>query len=224
MNTPTPAAARGFYRAAERQLRSAYPAGMPQSAQALILNARRMSELADGDLQDFIDAAAGIPREDLMRALAEFDVMFSDPRMRVIETLPDEAAAAVHAILAARTKPACRHILAAAATSAVLPCAICIAHPEPVRCRACHDQHIDDEHDPAAELVCDWCGAQCLHKIFPIMIPLGSILAVRNLAARRTFAVGPAAIIGIGACYRCRRDVLGSSRSIADMFAALESL
>ncbi len=84
---------------------------------------------------------------------------------------------------------------------------LCAAHPGDVRCPACHDEHVSACHDQRHELTCDWCGAVCLHSIYPVPVALGSLIAVRNLAARRRFAVGPVWLAGLGACYRCHRDL-----------------
>lgn len=224
MTIPTPAEIRGFYRDAEQRLRDSHPGSVPQAAQAWIIRARQTSELPDRELQQFIDDGAELPEGLALAALAEFDAMFSNPMLRLVETLPGDAGENCRAIIGARNTRACRHILAGAAVSAVLPCTMCAVHPGVARCPNCHEQHVTGEHDALAELVCDWCGAQCLHKIFPIVIPLGSITAVRNLADKRAFTVGPAGITGLGACYSCRRDMTRNSKTIADVFAALDEL
>lgn len=223
MNIPTPAELRGLYRDAERRLRDAHPDGVPQAGQEWIIRTRRIAELPDSELQDFIDEGADIPEDAALAALTEFGKIFSNPMLRLVESLPADPASACRAIIGAKSTRACRHILAGAALSAILPCTMCIAHPEQARCPSCHDQHVISDHDEREELVCDWCGTQCLHQIFPVVIPLGSITAVRNLADKRSYVVGPAGITGLGACYSCRRDMIRHSKTIADVFAALES-
>jgi hypothetical protein len=224
MTSDTPGAVRVFYRDAEQRLRDMYPAGLPQAAQEWIMRARRIARMPDVELQELIDSGKDIPEQDIHSAVAWFGAIYSNPALRLTEGLPGELIGACRRIMDTAAMPACRHVLAGAAISATVPVSMCLAHPDLARCPDCHTRHVLGEHDDRAELLCDYCGAQCLNQIFPVVIPLGSIMAVRNLAARRSFAVGPAAITGLGACYHCRRDVIGRSKTVAEVFAELDPL
>lgn len=224
MTDITPAAVRNFFRESERHLRRQHPGRLPQAAQAWSLRARYLVALDDAELQRIIDETSGMSDEKLLQAMAGFEAMYSDPRVRVIDTLPGGLHEAATAIACSGRVPACRHILAGAAAGSVLPAGVCILHPPLAQCTACLDEHVAAEHDPRAELTCDWCGAECLHRIFPVTLHLGPVTAVRNLEDKTSFAVGPAVIAGLGACYRCYRDVIGPMKTIADAYAKLPPL
>lgn len=209
MTSPTPAALRDFFREAERHLLRQHPGRLPQAAQAWALRARHLASLDDAELQGIIDESAGMPEEKLLQALSGFEAMYSDPRVRVIDTLPGGLHEAASAIARSGRVPACRHILAGAAAGSVLPAGVCILHPPLAQCPACLEEHVAAGHDARAELTCDWCGAECLHRIFPVTLHLGPVTAVRSPGDTTSYAVGPAVIAGLGACYRCYRDVVG---------------
>ena len=203
-----PGDVRAFLAAAERVL----AAGSPGPAErALLARLRLLAGMSDADLAELGAELDGAAPGDVAAALGVFAQMFADPRLRPVADLPAGADAAVTAAVAA-DPVGCRHVLAARGP---VPGYLCAAHPGDVRCRACHDEHVSACHDQRHELTCDWCGAVCLHSIYPVPVALGSLLAVRNLAARRRFAVGPVWLAGLGACYRCHRDLAGQVRTTA---------
>jgi hypothetical protein len=202
-----PGDVRAFLAAAGRWL-AADAAGGGASGQAGAA-LRLLAGLSDAELAELAAEVEGARPGDVAAALGVFAEMFADPRLRTLDMLPAGADAAVTAALAA-DPAACRHVLAARGPAA---CYLCAAHPGEVRCPDCHHEHAAG-HDSRHELTCDWCGAVCLHSIYPVPVALGSLLAVRDLAARRRFTAGPVWLAGLGACYRCHRDLAGQVRTI----------
>jgi hypothetical protein len=112
--------------------------------------------------------------------------------------------------------PACRHVLAAGhrpAAGGLLPAArLCVACPaEGLRCRDCHNAHVEGDTDPhteTAEHTCDGCGA-VVEVISPFVILLNLTpphrLRVRGLDGRKRTIAAPVGVQGFGLCRRCRR-------------------
>jgi hypothetical protein len=213
---------RAFLAAAEEHLRDSGGSAMPQAVQVFLLRLRGAASLTDEELERIINESAGVTRSQLEGAMTSFAEMFSSPMIRALTGLPPAAEAAARAALAAE-QAACRHVLARAAAGSKVPCSTCIAHPGEVRCVNCNDQHVTETHSPEHELTCDWCGAVCLHQIFPMPLALGSLTVVRNLSARRSWHVGPAFLGGLGACYGCHRRLEKESRSFGDLLASLDA-
>jgi hypothetical protein len=113
--------------------------------------------------------------------------------------------------------PACRHVLIGGSgqptAGQVAPFALVCVHcpAEGLRCRDCHNAHVEGDqapHTETAEHTCDECSA-VVKWISPFALLLNltppHLLRVRGLDGRKRAIVAPVGICGFGLCRRCRR-------------------